>query len=137
MAKPGRWTFWPTPTSGRFPGRFRVALPNVRVANQSTWESARIGWLLHSSRPADSTIFLEALLSKPAVLRIHLSNNTERHIHGRINRFSLLEYGVDRVAAYENRGGPWPGEQGFHGRGFTDYEFRLHISVPEREYTIQ
>ncbi len=102
-------------------------------------------------------IDMKGLLTKPAVLSIKLDDETERHIHGLFNRFALLEYGADGMAAYQAELVPWlwfltmysncrifqnksvPDivEQIFKDRGFTDYQLKLQGTYQPREYCVQ
>ena len=105
----------------------------------------------------DPNIDMESLLTQPAVLSLNLKEETERHIHGHINRIKLLECGEDGMAAYEMEMVPWfwflhhfsdcrifqnqtvPEivEQVFRSRGFSDYQLKLEGSFPRRDYTVQ
>jgi len=105
----------------------------------------------------DPNIDMQDLLSKPAVLSINLTEESERHLHGHINRIKLLEYGEDGMAAYEAEMVPWlwflnyfsdcrifqnktvPEIVGqvFQDRGFTDYQLKLQGSFLPREYVVQ
>ena len=105
----------------------------------------------------DPNLDMQALLTKPAVLSINLSDDLERHIHGHIIRIKLLEEGKDGMSAYEAEVVPWLWflnyfsdcrifqnktapeivEQVFRDRGFSDYRFNLHGSFPRREYVVQ
>src|SRR5215469_6137803 len=93
----------------------------------------------------DPNIDMQGLLTKPAVLSMNLTEESERHLHGHINRIKLLECGQDGMAAYEAEMVPWlwflhhftdyrifqnktvPDivEQVFHSRGFSDYQLKL------------
>jgi type VI secretion system secreted protein VgrG len=105
----------------------------------------------------DPNIDMAGLLTQPAVLSFDLTEDTERHVHGHIHRIKLLEYGEDGMAAYEAEMVPWlwflhhfsdcrifqnkaiPDiiEQVFQDRGFSDYQFKLQGSYPEKEYVVQ
>ena len=105
----------------------------------------------------DPNIDMKGLLTKPAVLSIKLDDDTERHIHGLINRISLMEYGDDGMAAYQAEMVPWlwfltlysncrifqnktvPDivEKIFKDRGFTDYQLKLQGTYQPREYCVQ
>lgn len=100
---------------------------------------------------------LKGLLSKPVVLTIKLPDETERHIHGNINRITQLEHGEDNLVAYEAEVVPWLWflslfsdcrifqnknaqqiiEQVFSDRGFSNYRFEVQASLPVREYCVQ
>ncbi len=100
---------------------------------------------------------MKGLLTKPLVLTMRLPDDTERHIHGIINRMVQLEYGGEGLVAYEAEVVPWLWflslfsdcrifqkksvqeivEQVFQDRGFTDYKFQLQGSYPKREYCVQ
>lgn len=104
----------------------------------------------------DPNIDLKGLLTKPAVLSIKLEDETERHIHGIINRIKLVEYGDDGMAQYQAEMVPWfwfltlfsncrifqnkkvPDiiEQVFNDRGFSNYNLKLGSYEP-REYCVQ
>lgn len=105
----------------------------------------------------DANINMAGLLQKPAVLSLALNDQTERHIHGNINRFKLLEYSDDGLAAYEMEIVPWiwflnlfsncrifqnksvPDiiKTVFHDRGFSDFRDDLHGSYGPRDYCVQ
>ncbi len=105
----------------------------------------------------DPNIDMQALLTKPVVLSLNLTEESERHMHGHINRIKLLEYGEDGMAAYEAEMVPWfwflhhfsdcrifqnktvPDivEEVFKSRGFADYQLKLQGSFPQREYVVQ
>jgi type VI secretion system secreted protein VgrG len=105
----------------------------------------------------DPNIDLKGLLMKPAVLTIKLEDQTERHIHGNINRIKLMEYGDDGMARYQIEMVPWlwflnlfsncrifqnksaPDiiEQVFADRGFSNYNLKLTGSYTQREYCVQ
>src|SRR5215469_6957040 len=105
----------------------------------------------------DPNIDMDALLTQPAVLSLRLNEETERHIHGHINRVTLLESGEDGMTAYEIEMAPWLWflhhfsdcrifqnktvpeivEQVFQSRGFSDFQFNLEGSFPQRIYTVQ
>ncbi len=100
---------------------------------------------------------LKGLLTQPAVITIGLNDDSERHIHGHINRIKLAEYGEDGMAAYEAEMVPWLWfltlfsdcrifqnktvpeivEQVFKDRGYSDFAFRLQGSFPKRDYCVQ
>jgi len=118
--------------------------------------SAPFRYLLRLLSP-DPNVDMQSLLTQPAVLSLNLTKESERHVHGYINRIKLLEYGQDGMAAYEAELVPWiwflqnfsdcrifqnkpvPDivEQVFKDRGFPDYEFRLQGSFPQRDYVVQ
>jgi type VI secretion system secreted protein VgrG len=105
----------------------------------------------------DPNIDMQGLLTEPAVLSMNLTEESERHLHGHINRIKLLEYGDDGMAMYEAEMVPWfwflnyfsdcrifqnksiPDilEQVFKDRGFSDYQLKLQGSFSEREYVVQ
>ena len=108
----------------------------------------------------DTGIDMKGLLTKPAVLTIKLSDETERHIHGDIRRMRLLEYGIDGYAAYEIEIVPWiwflnlfsncrifqkksvPDiiEQVFKDRGYesgSEFKLSLQGNYQPREYCVQ
>ncbi len=105
----------------------------------------------------DPNIDMKGLLNKPAVLAIGLSDNTERYIHGNINRMKLLEFGTDGYAAYELEMVPWlwflnlfsdcrifqnmsvPDivQKVFKDRGFSDFKLQTQGTYTEREYCVQ
>ena len=100
---------------------------------------------------------MKCLLNKPAVLAIGLSDNTERYIHGNINRMKLLEFGADGYAAYELEVVPWLWflnlfsdcrifqnmtvldivQKVFRDRGFSDFKLQTQGTYTEREYCVQ
>ena len=105
----------------------------------------------------DPNIDMKGQMNQPAVLSIVLSDGSERHIHGNINRMKLLEYGEDGYAAYElemvawlwfmnlfsdcrifqNKTVPDIVEQLFKDRGFSDYKLQLQGSYTARDYCVQ
>ncbi len=105
----------------------------------------------------DPNIDLESLLTKPAVVAFNLDDETERYVHGHLNRVRLLRHGEHGMAAYEAEIVPWLWflnnfsdcrifqgktvpeiiEQVFHDRGFRDYRFRLQGQFPRRDYCVQ
>ncbi|HUI53522.1 MAG TPA: type VI secretion system tip protein VgrG [Bryobacteraceae bacterium] len=105
----------------------------------------------------DVNVDMKGLLTKPAVLSIKLEDESERHIHGIINRMKLVEYGDDGLAAYQAEMVPWfwfltlfsncrifqnksvPDivEKVFTDRGFTDYDLKLQGTYQPREYCVQ
>jgi type VI secretion system secreted protein VgrG len=109
---------------------------------------------LLSDNPA---VDLAGMLKKPVVLTIKTSDDTERHFHGNINRFTQLEYQEDGMVAYEAEVVPWFWflslfsdcrifqnmtaqdiiEQVFSDRGFSDYRFDVQATLPTREYCVQ
>lgn len=102
-------------------------------------------------------IDMQGLLTKPLVLSLKLEEETERHIHGNVNRIKLLESGEDGMAAYEVEAVPWLWfltlfadcrifqnktvpqivEQVFRDRGFSDFKLQLQGTYPTREYCVQ
>src|SRR5580658_3991164 len=105
----------------------------------------------------DPNVDMQSLLTKAAVLSIKLDEDSERHIHGNINRMKLLEYGTDGMAAYEAEVVPWfwfltlfsdcrifqnmsvPDivEKVFKDRGFSDFKSVLKGTYSPREYCVQ
>jgi len=105
----------------------------------------------------DPNIDMKGLLTKPAVLSIKLEDDSERHIHGILNRIKLVEAGDDGKAMYQAEMVPWlwfltiysncrifqnksvPDivEQIFKDRGFSDYQLKLQGSYQPREYCVQ
>jgi type VI secretion system secreted protein VgrG len=105
----------------------------------------------------DPNVDMKGQLNQPAVLSIVLSDTSERHIHGNINRMKLLEYGEDGYAAYELEMVAWPWflnlfydcrifqnksvpdivEKVFKDRGFSDYKLQLQGSYTARDYCVQ
>ena len=105
----------------------------------------------------DINLDMKGLLTQPAVLSIRLDEDTERHIHGLINRIKLVEYGDDGLAVYQAEMVPWlwfltlftncrifqnksvPDivEKVFRDRGFTDYDLKLKGTYSPREYCVQ
>ena len=105
----------------------------------------------------DPNLDMQALLTKPAVLSLNMTEESERHLHGHIVRISLLECGEDGMAAYEAELVPWlwflhrysdcrifqnktvPDivEQVFRDRGFPDYQLKLQGSFQPRDYVVQ
>ena len=55
----------------------------------------------------NANVNMQGLLTKPLVLSIKIDEETERHIHGNVNRIKLLELGEDGMAAYEVEAVPW------------------------------
>ena len=106
---------------------------------------------------ADAAVDLHGMLNKPVVLTLRCSDDSERHIHGNINRFTQLEYQDNGLFAYEAEVVPWLWflslfsdcrifqnmtaqaivEQVFSGRGFSDYRFDVQATLPTREYCVQ
>jgi type VI secretion system secreted protein VgrG len=100
---------------------------------------------------------IQGLLRKAGVISIKLDEETERHIHGFINRIALMEYGEDGMAVYQAELVPWfwfltlysncrifqnktvPDivEQIFKDRGFKDYKLSLQASYQPRDYCVQ
>ncbi len=109
---------------------------------------------LLSENPA---IDLKGLLSTPMVVTIELPDESERNIHGVVNRAVQLEFGEDGLVGYEveivgwiwflslftdirifqNKTAPEIIEQVFGDRGFTDFKLQLQGSYPKREYCVQ
>ena len=105
----------------------------------------------------DPNIDMKDLLMKPAVLSMKLEDESERHIHGILNRMKLVEYGDDGMAKYQAEMVPWlwlltlfsncrifqnksvPDivEKIFHDRGFSDYQLKLQGTYQPREYCVQ
>ena len=105
----------------------------------------------------DPNIDMKGLLIKPAVLSIKLDDETERHIHGIINRMKLVAYGDDGMAEYQAEMVPWlwfltlysncrifqnksvPDivEQVFKDRGFPRLRPETAGSYQPREYCVQ
>jgi type VI secretion system secreted protein VgrG len=104
-----------------------------------------------------SSVDIQSLLTKPVVLSIELDDNTDRQIHGNINRMKLLESSRDGKPAYEIEMVPWfwflnlfsdcrifqnksvPDivQDVFSGRGFTDYANRTTGTYNPRDYCVQ
>jgi type VI secretion system secreted protein VgrG len=105
----------------------------------------------------DPNIDMQALLTRPAVVSFHMTEECERHVHGHISRIKLLESGEDGMAGYEAELVPWLSflnyfsdcrifqnktvpdivEQVFKDRGFADFRFHLQGAFPQREYVVQ
>ncbi len=105
----------------------------------------------------NSALDLTGMLSKPVVLTVKLADETERHIHGNINRITQLEHQDDGLVAYEAEVVPWFWfltlfsdchifqnmtaqtiiEKVFSNRGFSDFRFDLQATLPTREYCVQ
>jgi type VI secretion system secreted protein VgrG len=100
---------------------------------------------------------LTGMLKKPVALSIQLADDTERHIHGNINRFSQLEHQDDGMVVYEAEVVPWFWflslfsdcrifqnmtamdiiEKVFSSRGFSDFRSDVQATLPTREYCVQ
>lgn len=142
------------------PFRFKTPLGDDALLLESFQGVERVSAPFHFSLRLLSNhanIDMKALLSKPAVLSIRLSEAKERHIHGHISRFRLLEFGADGMVAYEAEMVPWLWfltlfsdcrifqnksvpeivERVFRDRGFSDFDLRLRGSFPRREYCVQ
>ena len=105
----------------------------------------------------DANVDMQSLLNSAVVLSLKLDEETERHIHGNINRMKLLEWGADGMAAYEAEVVPWfwfltlfsdcrifqnksvPDivQQVFQDRGFSDFANRTTGTYNPREYCVQ
>ena len=131
--------------------------PCCSTASSATSASPRPTAYVLELLSDDPNIDMKGLLTKPAVLSIKLEDETERHIHGIINRIKLVEYGDDGMAQYQAEMVPWlwfltlysncrifqnksvPDivEQVFKDRGFTDYNLKLQGTYQPREYCVQ
>ncbi|HTT60516.1 MAG TPA: type VI secretion system tip protein TssI/VgrG [Bryobacteraceae bacterium] len=100
---------------------------------------------------------MQSMLGSGLVFSLKLDEDTERHIHGNINRMKLLEYGDDGMAAYEVEVVPWfwfltlfsdcrifqnmsvPDivKRVFSDRGFSNYELQTTGTYAPREYCVQ
>jgi type VI secretion system secreted protein VgrG len=104
----------------------------------------------------NDSVAASSLLRKPVYLSIQLSDGSEKCVHGLVSRF-LSAGRRQTYAAYEATLAPWfwflslstdcrifqkktvPEivEQVFKDSGYSDYQFKLYKSYPQREYCVQ
>ncbi len=105
----------------------------------------------------NSSVDMQALLTKPATLFIKLEDGSERSIHGILNRLKLVETGADGKGRYQAEMVPWFWllnlysncrifqnksvtdivEAVFQARGFHDYQLKTQGTYEPREYCVQ
>ncbi len=148
------------PTQINRPFRVKTTLGDDALLLDSFSGSERVSdpfrFLLRVLSP-DPNVDMQSLLMGAAVLSLKLDEETERHIHGNINRVKLLEFGADGMAAYEIEMVPWFWfltlfsdchifqnmsvtdivQQVFQNRGFTDFAVRTTGTYSPREYCVQ
>jgi type VI secretion system secreted protein VgrG len=149
-----------TPTQTERPFRFTTPLGDDALLLESFTGLERVSTpyrfilQLLSDNP---NIDMQALLTKPATLFIKLEDQSERSIHGILNRMKLVESGADGMARYEAEMVPWFWlltlysncrifqnksvtdivEAIFQDRGFHDYQLKTQATYEPREYCVQ